>query len=72
METRTVTLMIRHRGADGKWRRSPAARGANGRVKPDHARIKDKAVPVADGAYELRHYENRRVVYTISAKITNQ
>ena len=68
MENRTVTLMIRHRGEDGKWKRSPAARGANGRVKPGHALVKGKIVPVMDGAYELRHYEDRRVVYTPAGK----
>jgi len=68
MENRTVTLMVRHRAADGKWQRSPAARGANGRVKPGHALVRGKAVPVTDAAYELRHYEDRRVVYTPAGK----
>ena len=68
MENRTVTLMVRHRAADGKWQRSPVARGANGRVKPGHALVRGKAVPVTDGAYELRHYEDRRVVYTPTGK----
>ena len=65
---RATTLMIRHRGADGKWHRNPAARGANGRVRPGHALVKDKAVPVADGVYEIRYYEDRRVKYTSAGK----
>lgn len=68
MENRTVTLMVRHRAADGKWHRNPAARGANGRVRPGHALVEGRAVPVTDGAYELRHYEDRRVVYTPAGK----
>src|ERR1035441_975641 len=63
MVIRATALMVRHRDADGKWRRSPAPRGANGRVRPGHALIKGKAVPVADGVYEIRYYENRRVKY---------
>ena len=68
MGNRTVTLMVRHRDADGKWRRSPAARRANGRVKPGHALVKGNAVPVTDGVYEIRHYENRRVKYIPAGK----
>jgi len=60
--------MIRHRGADGKWHRNPAARGAKGRVRPGHALVDGRPVPVTDGTYELRHYENRRVVYTPAGK----
>jgi len=46
--------------ANGLWHRNPAARGANGRVRPGHALVKGKAVPVADGVYEIRFYEDRR------------
>ncbi len=52
---RATTLIIWHRGADGKWHRNPAARGANGRVRPGHALVKGKVVPVSDGVYEIRY-----------------
>ena len=54
--------------ANGLWHRNPAARGANGRVRPGHALVKGKAVPVADGVYEIRFYEDRRVKYTSAGK----
>jgi hypothetical protein len=60
--------MIRHRAADGKWHRNPAARGANGRVRPGCALVGGKAVPVTDGVYEIRYYEDRRVKYTSAGK----
>ena len=68
MENRTVTLMIRHKTVDGKWRRDLAARGGNGRVTPGYARIGEKAVPVKDGNYCLRVYENRIPKYVPAGK----
>ena len=68
MEHKAVTLMIRYRGADGKWRRSPAARRGNGRVEPGHALVDKKALPVMGGYYELRMYENRRLIYVNAGK----
>src|ERR1035437_875610 len=65
---RATTLMIRHQGADCKWHRNPAARGANGRVRPGHALVKGKVVPVSDGAYEIRYYEDRRGKNTSAGK----
>jgi len=56
--------MIRYKDAAGKWRRSPAARGANGRVKPGHALVNGKAIQVGDGTYDLRHTVDRKTVYT--------
>jgi hypothetical protein len=44
MESKSVTLMLRFKDADGKWNRRPVARGANGRVKPGHALIDGKPV----------------------------
>ena len=68
MESKSVTLMIRYKDADGKWKRKPVARGANGRVKPDHAQIDGKAVAVKGGAYELRRIVVRQPVYVPAGK----
>jgi integrase len=63
MESRAVTLVIRYKDADGKWRRKPAARGANGRIKPGHVLLEGKAVAVKNGTYELRHIVGRQPAY---------
>ncbi len=64
MELKSVTLVIRYTDSeDGKWKRQPAARCANGRVKPGHALIDGNVVAVNDGAYELRHIVDRQPVY---------
>jgi hypothetical protein len=64
MDGKAVTLMIRFKDReDGKWKRRPAARGANGRVKPGHALIDGKAVVVQQGSYELRQIVDRQPVY---------
>jgi integrase len=68
MESKSVTLMVRFKDTDGKWKRRPAARGANGRVKPGHALVDGKAVAVKDGAYELRHFVDRQPVYLPAGK----
>ena len=54
--------MIRYKTAEG-WRRSPAARGANGRIKPGYASIDGKPVRVESFYYEVRYYENRQAQY---------
>ena len=64
MYGKAVTLMIRYKDAAGKWRRSPTARGANGRVKPGHALVKTKVIQVRDGTYDLRHTVDRKTVHT--------
>lgn len=64
MDGRAVTLMIRYKDAGGTWRQSRNARGGDGRVKPGHARVGGKAVPVENVTYELRHMVDRRTVYT--------
>jgi integrase len=69
MESRAVTLMIRFKDADGKWKRRPAARGANGRVKPGHALVDGKSLAVQDGTYELRHIVDRQPVYIPAGKM---
>ena len=56
--------MVRYKAADGKWRRAPAARGGNGRVKPGYAVVAGKQVKVEGATYELRSYEDRQAVYT--------
>jgi len=54
MDGNAVTLMIRFKNGAGTWMRRPAARGANGRVKPGHALIDDKSVSVKNWTYGLR------------------
>ena len=41
----------------------PAARGANGRVKPGHALIDGKIVSIKNWTYDLRYTEDRKTVY---------
>ena len=55
MDGKAVSLMIRFKDASGSWKRRPAARGANGRVKSGHALIDDKVVAVKDWTYDLRY-----------------
>jgi hypothetical protein len=38
MNTRTVTLIVRYKAADGTWKRGTAVRGANGRIRPGYLR----------------------------------
>ncbi|WP_420239205.1 tyrosine-type recombinase/integrase [Telmatobacter bradus] len=59
MANLSVALMIRYKDAVGKWRRSPAARGKNGRVRPGHAQVRDQQVAVEPYTYDLRVHEGR-------------
>lgn len=68
MESKSVTLMLRFKDVDGKWKRRPVARGANGRVKPSHALIDGKPVAVQGGVYEIRQIVNRQPVYLPAGK----
>lgn len=68
MEFKSVTLMVRFKDTDGKWKRKPVARGANGRVKPGHALVDGKAVAVHGAVYELRHIVDRQPVYIPAGK----
>ena len=68
MESRSVTLMVRYKDSDGKWKRREAARGANGRVKPGHVLVKGRALAVQNFAYELRTIVNRQPAYTPAGK----
>lgn len=63
MESKSITLMIRFKDSDGTWKRRPAARGANGRVKPGHALIDGMVVGVKDWTYDLRYTVDRKTVY---------
>src|ERR1035437_9269828 len=63
MDGKAVSLMIRFKDASGTWKRRPAARGANGRVKSGHALIDDKVVAVKDWTYDLRYTVDRKTVY---------
>lgn len=55
MDGKAVTLMIRFKNADGTWKRRPAARGANGRVKPGHALIGGEVIAVSASTYDLSY-----------------
>jgi integrase len=56
--------MVRYRGADGKWRRAPAARGGNGRIIPGGIVLHGRnTLAPASYTYELRLYENRQAKY---------
>ncbi|MGA9062504.1 MAG: hypothetical protein WB341_12645, partial [Terracidiphilus sp.] len=59
--------MIRFKTAEG-WKRSPAVRSANGRIKPGSALIEGKPVKVDRYYYEVRYYENRQVQYENAGK----
>jgi integrase len=63
MDSKSVTLMIRFKDVTGTWKRRPAARGANGRVKGGHALIDGRVVKVSDWTYDLRFTVNRKTVY---------
>src|ERR1035437_116441 len=63
MDCKAITLMIRFKDGAGIWKRRPAARGANGRVKPGHALIEDKIVPVKNWTYDLRYTVDRKTTY---------
>ena len=63
MDFKSVSLMVRYKDEGGRWKRSLAARGANGRVKPGHALVDDKVVPVKRWTYDLRYTVNRKTVY---------
>lgn len=68
MECRSVTLIIRFKDSNGKWCRRPAARGANGRVKPSHALVNGKPMAVSDGSYEIRQIVDRQPKYLPAGK----
>jgi hypothetical protein len=63
IDVKAITLMIRFKDAEGRWRRSPAARGDNGRIKQGHALIDGKVVAVVNGTYDLRHAVDRKTAY---------
>lgn len=68
MATRTATLIIRFKTADGTWKRAPAASGANGRIRPGYALVKGKAERVNDFNYQVRFFEKRRLKYESAGK----
>lgn len=59
MANLSVSLLIRYKDSNGKWRRSPAARGKNGRVRPGFAQLKEEQVAVSPYMYDLRVHEGR-------------
>jgi integrase len=68
MDTRTATLIIRYKAADGTWKRALAARGANGRIRPGHALIDGKQVQQREFQYQIRYYESRKLHYKSAGK----
>ena len=67
MKDKAVTLLVRYKDAEGKWRRSPAAR-ANGRVRPGYVLADGNQIRVDSASYELRSYEGRQAKYTAAGK----
>ena len=63
MDTRTATVIIRFRAADGTWKRGAAPRGANGRIKPGFAKTGGKVQQVEQYQYQVRFYEQRKLRY---------
>lgn len=56
--------MIRYKSPDGKWRRSPAARGKNGRVRSGYAQVGQEQIAVTSSyTYDLRTHEGRVTKY---------
>ncbi len=68
MESRTATLIVRFKAADGIWKRCPAAYGGNGRVKPGYAVVNGKPLQVEDYQYQIRHYDHRKLTYQNAGK----
>ena len=66
--TRTATLIIRFKAADGAWKRAPAASGANGRIRPGYALVNGKAERVNDYNYQVRFFERRKLKYEPAGK----
>lgn len=63
MANLSVSLLIRYKDADGKWRRSPAARGKNGRVRPGYAQVGAEQIQAHRYCYDLRLHEGRVTRY---------
>lgn len=63
MTTRTATLIIRYKDADGAWKRAAAVRGANGRISPGFALIAGKESAIREYQYQVRYYEDRKLRY---------
>lgn len=59
MANLSVSLLIRYKDSSGKWRRSQAARGKNGRVRPGYAQVGEQQVAVSSFTYDLRVHEGR-------------
>jgi integrase len=58
-----VSLIIHCKTANG-WRRFPAVRGANGRIRPGFAMIDGKPEKFEQFKYQLRSYVGSKMVYT--------
>lgn len=72
MDDRTATLIVRYKATDGTSKRATTARGANGRIKPGHALIGGKMVPVESYHYEVRYYMDRSVRYESAGTNANE
>jgi integrase len=62
MKNPKVSLYWHCKTPDG-WRRLPAVLGRNGKVRPRYAQVGDEQILYPTGHYEVRHYENRKVVW---------
>ena len=63
METRTATLILRYKAANGSWKRGAAARGANGRIRPGYVLIDGEPTAFDEYVYQVRYYEQRALKY---------
>jgi hypothetical protein len=63
-----ATLIVRFKGADGSWKRCPAAYGGNGRVRSGFAVVNGNPQQVKQFTYQVRHCDHRKLKYTQAGK----
>ena len=59
---------MRYKAADGSWKRAPAARAANGRIKTGFILKDGGPVEVNDYLYQVRYYEQRSLKYQTAGR----
>ena len=64
MDDRSTLLMIRYKAEDGFWKRAHPARAGNGRLRNGVVMIGGKPTPVEQFCYQVRHYVDRKTVWT--------
>src|SRR5580698_6881140 len=67
-DSRSATLIIRSKAADGTWRRAPIAKAANGRIRPGYAIVDGQSAQTDQFLYQVRYYENRKLKYRNAGK----